>query len=113
MEVYSVHFPLALVGIIFVLAGIIMLLFPPKNINFLYGYRTNRSMKTQENWDFSQIYSAKLLVGFGLFLLVLFFSTNHLYNFLPNKEYLDFGIIIVSTILLLYLTEKALKDKFP
>jgi len=35
-------------GLIFILAGFIMLKFPPKKINSLYGYRTSSSMKNQE-----------------------------------------------------------------
>jgi len=58
--------PLFLVPIItapfLILAGFIMLKWPPKKINSLYGYRTKRSMKNQENWDFSQVLSAKKLV---------------------------------------------------
>ena len=27
---------------------------PPKKINSTYGYRTNRSMKNQDTWDFAQ-----------------------------------------------------------
>ncbi|MDA0356796.1 MAG: SdpI family protein, partial [Bacteroidetes bacterium] len=45
-------------GLIFMLAGFIMLKLPPKKINSLYGYRTRSSMKNQERWDFSQKYSA-------------------------------------------------------
>jgi hypothetical protein len=39
-------------GLIFMLAGFIMLKFPPKKINSLYGYRTSSSMKNQERVDY-------------------------------------------------------------
>lgn len=86
MDEYSLHFPLALVGVIFILVGIIMLLFPPKKINFLYGYRTNLSMKTQENWDYSQKYSAKLIMVLGGFLILLFLLQTNLLIFYQNKN---------------------------
>ncbi|MDA1027671.1 MAG: SdpI family protein [Bacteroidetes bacterium] len=35
---------------------------PPKKINSLYGYRTKRSMASQEAWDFAQLYSGDLMV---------------------------------------------------
>ncbi|WHT38084.1 SdpI family protein [Myroides sp. mNGS23_01] len=35
------------------------------------GYRTPRSMKNQENWDFSQQLSGRLLLIFGLTLLLV------------------------------------------
>jgi uncharacterized membrane protein len=55
-------------GPIFVIAGIIMLKFPPKKINSLYGYRTFSSMKSQERWNFSQKYSAQELIKLGFIL---------------------------------------------
>ncbi|MDO5105272.1 SdpI family protein [Capnocytophaga sp.] len=40
----------------FLITGIILLLhfFPAKEINYFYGYRTKRSMKNIENWQFAQ-----------------------------------------------------------
>lgn len=35
------------------------------------GYRTPRSMKNQENWDYSQKLSGQLLLIFGLILLLV------------------------------------------
>jgi uncharacterized membrane protein len=36
--------------------------FPPKKINHLYGYRTPRSMRSQEAWDCANQYSASALM---------------------------------------------------
>lgn len=36
--------------------------FPPKKINYLYGYRTPKSMRSQEAWDFANRYSANAMV---------------------------------------------------
>ena len=49
------------------------------------GYRTPRSMKNQENWDFAQKLSGRLLLIFGLILLLL----NVLFYFalLPEVNY--------------------------
>ncbi len=41
-----------LIGAIFIIAGLIMLIFPPKKINSLYGYRTPRSMKKYRQLEF-------------------------------------------------------------
>ena len=68
--VENLLFPSFLSGIIFIITGFVMFKFPPKNINMLYGYRTTRSMKNQEQWDFSQKYSAKLLIFCGVFLIL-------------------------------------------
>ena len=59
--------PLA-TGIIFIAVGALLYKFPPKSINFLYGYRTKNSMKTQERWDFAQIYAAKTIIKVGFIL---------------------------------------------
>jgi len=32
---------------------------PPKNINGAYGYRSARSMRNQETWDFAHAYSGR------------------------------------------------------
>lgn len=32
---------------------------PPKEINSLFGYRTTRSMRSQETWDFAHAYSGR------------------------------------------------------
>ena len=56
-----------LVGPIFIIAGIVMILFPPKKINYLYGYRTKNSMKNIDRWNFAQNYSAKIMIFSGFF----------------------------------------------
>ena len=51
--------------------GRLLLKRPPKRINAAFGYRTARSMKTQESWDFAQAYCGKLWFRWGLALLPL------------------------------------------
>ena len=58
-------------SLIFLFAGIILFIFPPKNINLIYGYRTKSSMKNVSNWNKANKYSSKLLIFFGVLLLVL------------------------------------------
>lgn len=41
---------------------------PPATINWLYGYRTGRSMKNQATWDFAHRHLAELWFRFGLAL---------------------------------------------
>lgn len=42
---------------------------PPKNINYIVGYRTARSMKSKETWDFAHRHSGRTWVNCGLVLL--------------------------------------------
>ena len=44
---------------------------PPKNINALYGYRTSRSMKNQQTWDFAHQVCGKLWFRAGAAMLPL------------------------------------------
>ena len=44
---------------------------PPKEINMGNGYRTNRSMKNQETWDFAQLYCGKVWWKWGRALIPL------------------------------------------
>ena len=43
----------------------------PGQINMLFGYRTARSMKNQDTWQFAHHYFGKLWFKMGLWLLVL------------------------------------------
>lgn len=38
---------------------------PPRSINSGYGYRSTRSMQSQEAWDFAQVYSGRFWVWAG------------------------------------------------
>ncbi len=50
-------------GPLLLLISILFRLFPPKNINFLYGYRTTRSMKTQASWDAANRFGANAMIA--------------------------------------------------
>ena len=99
-------------GIIFMITGFVMFKFPPKNINMLYGYRTTRSMKNQEQWDFSQKYSAKLLIFCGVFLILT--SNISLIITINNKAklFISLALIFGSVIFLFFKTENELKKRF-
>lgn len=44
---------------------------PPKKINGIYGYRTTRSMKSKESWQFAHIYFGGLWFRWGWGLLLI------------------------------------------
>ena len=102
-----------LIGIIFMITGGILYQFPPKKINYLYGYRTTASMKSQQRWDFSQRYSAKKMVQAG----VLFFVLSFIGLFLPSTDFIQLGVglplALCSCLFMFFTTERALKKKFP
>lgn len=99
-------------GVITFSAGFLMLKKPPKKINHLYGYRTKRSMSSQEKWDFAQQYSSHEMIRQGIVitgigLVNLFLSVSEIVSVL-----IAITLIIFSVILLLFKTEKQLKQKF-
>lgn len=101
-----------MVGAIFVVVGYIMYTFPPKKINMLYGYRTASSMKNQERWDFAQLYSSKIMIYCGLGLSFTSFI-GKIYSVSEGKEaFISTIMIIGSVLILLYFTEKAIKQNF-
>ena len=60
-----------LTPVIMLLAGWMMWKHCPREINGLLGYRTARSMKNQDTWQFAHHYFGKLWFKMGLWLLVL------------------------------------------
>ena len=101
--------PLFLVGLVFSIAAFITMKFPPKKINGIYGYRTSRSMKSQENWDIAQRYSSRLMLKQGLVLLAI----GGMLIALPIPDevsvVISVSLLIISVIVLFVQTEKKLK----
>lgn len=102
-----------LIGIVFMITAGIVYKFPPKKINYLYGYRTTASMKSQERWDFAQRYSSLKMFQAGVVMLLLsFFGL-----LLPFEENTKFviGLLLAlpSCIFMFFSTERAIKKKFP
>jgi uncharacterized membrane protein len=99
-------------GLVFIITGIILFQFPPKKINGFYGYRTFSSMKSQERWDFAQLYAAKELIKSGIILTVLSLI-GWIYNPAENTGVvLGMGILISILVILIYKVESAIKNKF-
>jgi uncharacterized membrane protein len=99
-----------LCSILFLIIFFISYKFPPKKINTFYGYRTSRSMKSQERWNFAQGFcSIQFLKSTVVLLLV---SIIGLYtSFSPALDttmaFVFLGLAIVYPV---YKTEKALKE---
>jgi len=92
------------------LLGWLLKKYPPKKINHLYGYRTQRSMKNQATWEAANTYSSLIFFKVSLYS---FFIPVALYFLYPQQNVLF--TIITNTLLLLYVlyaTEKHLKARF-
>lgn len=99
-------------GLIFLIVGFIMMKFPPKKINGLYGYRTVSSMKNQERWDFAQIYSAIEMMKLGVVL-----ALTGLLGFIvqPNEKIatlIGISFMVILVVVLFIRVESAIKNNF-
>jgi uncharacterized membrane protein len=103
---------LLLTGLIFVLAGYLLVKFPPKKINALYGYRTRSSMKSQERWDFSQAYAGREMIGSGVILFLLGFAGPFLPFSAPVAAGTSLFIVILFAVIPILRVESALKRRF-
>ena len=101
--------PLFIVGFVFTVAAFILLKFPPKKINSIYGYRTSRSMKNQENWDLAQRFSSQLMLKQGLIMFVLAFFLAILPIPMEIATLISLLLLVTSVINLFVQTEKRLK----
>jgi uncharacterized membrane protein len=107
-------------ALILLVVGVVFWTYPPKKINGLYGYRTTRSRKSQEAWDFAQRYSAKLLTIFGFAALNVVAAAHLFRNRLCiNSNYLMLYDICITSLLPIIvvlppivLTELELRKRF-
>ena len=99
-------------GVIFIITGWIMMKFPPKDINSLYGYRTKNSMKNKERWAFAQKYSAIEMTKLGG-LLTLSGVMGFFFNPTVNTAVvIGLGSMLMVVIILFLRVENAIKKKF-
>lgn len=90
---------------------------PPKAINMIHGYRTTRSMKSQETWDFAHRYVGTIWLYAGIPLCII--SIVLLVSFRNYDKDVFVGIVLIITIvqfvglcLPIVPTEIALKKRF-
>lgn len=58
------------IPVVMLVLGLIGLICPPKEANWLIGYRTRRAMGTEESWFFAQKLRGILWSVFGLIMLI-------------------------------------------
>jgi uncharacterized membrane protein len=104
--------PLMMVGF-----GLLLMKNPPKKINSVYGYRTRKSVRSQETWDFAHYYFGKLWLVCGLVSIPISLVPICLVLGKSEQVISVAGLIVlgIQTLLLLVtilLTERALKKNF-
>ena len=79
-----------LMPLLMIIFGKIFMKYPPSSINYVYGYRTKRSMKNMETWVFAHKYFGKIWYISGLILIVV--------SIIPMIFVLGKDITIISTV---------------
>ncbi len=97
--------------------GRIMWKHTPKDINYIFGYRTTRSMKNIDTWKFAHDYCGRLWWKIGLIMLVPtvlvhipFYHSDK--NMIGTVATILMTIQIVVLIASIFPTERALKKTF-
>lgn len=107
-----------LIPVIMVVFGTIFGTHIPKKINTIYGYRTTRSMKNQDTWQFAHKYWGGLWIRLGIIVLIPSVLLSLLFFYFPSKNAMAvFSLVTVmlQTIVLVISivpVEKALKRTF-
>lgn len=84
---------LLLPGALLLIIGLVFVTVPPRRINWFYGYRTPRSMRSQEAWDDSNRLAARLMVVVG----VLSLNTGTTCMFFSRRLEIAAAIVAVVT----------------
>mgnify|MGYP001562601787 FL=1 len=96
-------------GLLF-LVSIIFWKFPPKKINNIYGYRTPRTMRNSEIWNFANsIFNRNLLIYSGISLM-----GNLLLASFSSKEltWQPMILVLLCVVVSIVKTERSLNDNF-
>lgn len=112
MFIVAILCPFVMIG-----AGLIFRKTAPKKINFFFGYRTERSMKNKDTWEFAHKYIGNLWLVLGLSLIIP--STVPMLFVIGKSEKLISVLSLsvcflgmVALIVSIFLTENALKKAF-
>lgn len=112
MFIVAILCPFVMIG-----AGLFFRKTAPKKINLFFGYRTERSMKNKDTWEFAHKYIGNLWLVLGLSLIIP--STVPMLFVIGKSEKLISVLSLsvcflgmVALIVSIFLTENALKKAF-
>lgn len=96
---------------IFIVLGFILIKWPPKNINYIYGYRMPSSMKNQDTWDEAQKLGGISLSIFGVVIGI--FGLWSIIKPLDINNETALGVfLIVGVIVMIIIDEMKLRKIF-
>ncbi|MDE7435846.1 MAG: SdpI family protein [Lachnospiraceae bacterium] len=106
-----------LIPLLMAVIGLISEKHAVRDINGIIGYRTSRSMKNQETWDFAQHYMGKVWKKVGIYLLIISVPVN-IVGFSLGENIFSIITAILETVQVIVLlgsiipVERALKKNF-
>jgi uncharacterized membrane protein len=102
-----------IMGISLFVSGFVLRYAPPKKISGIFGYRTDRSMRSQEAWDFAQRYSGKILILASGVFIALYLILTYLADFDTSEGmFIYLPLIIASFGVVFWLVERELKKRY-
>ena len=102
---------------IMILFGAVFTKTAPKKINYIFGYRTDMSMKNRETWEFAHKHIGKLWFRLGLLLIPItvipmLFVIGNSENVVATVGLIVSFVNTVTLIVPIFFTEKALNRTF-
>ena len=102
---------------IMILFGKVFMRSAPKKINYIYGYRTDMSMKNRDTWEFAHKHIGKLWFRLGFLLipfsvLPMLFVIGKAENIVGTVGLIVSFVNTVTLIVPVFSTEKALNKTF-
>lgn len=102
-----------IIPITMIIFGILFIKRPPYRINSVYGYRTRRSMASQEAWDYAHQLCGKAWLGIGGILLCFIIVGKLIIPIMPESlSLINTGIGIVALISPMPYIERRLMSRF-
>lgn len=103
--------------VVMILFGTMFMKSAPKKINYIFGYRTDMSMKNRDTWEFAHKYFGKLWFRFGLLLIPItvipmLFVISKTENIVGTVGLIVGFINTIVLIVPIFFTQKALDKAF-
>ena len=98
-------------GLLVLLIGFILQRWPPRRINWFYGFRTHYSMRNEENWHEGNRYYARIILGIGFISLCISLLCYYTLSLLVSLL-LPLGFMLVLFMLSIVLTNEHLKRRY-
>lgn len=100
-----------IVSIFFIIFGFLLMKYPPKSINAMYGYRTPLSMKNQDTWDVAQKHSGLSMIILGVINGILG-SWSIIQPMAINKETVQLLFLLIGSTVMIVIEEIHLRKLF-